>query len=146
MKATALVRRDHEAMRSLLAHFQEPSRGHGKAPQFEQVHREILMHLEMEEELFYPEVQNAPAAEATVVGTAQEHHREIRRLLDEASQSAASKPFQPKVSALLHKIEEHFNFEEEILLEQARQSLSEYRLEELGLEMEDRQRLLRLAA
>lgn len=146
MKATVLLRKDHEAMRSLLAHLQRPANTKAKAPQFEEVRRELLMHLRIEEDLFYPEVQTALAADATIVDTAREQHREIKRLLDEASQATASKFFEPRLAALIHKTEEHFDFEEEVFLEQARQSLPEHRLEELGLEMEERRGFLRLSA
>jgi coenzyme F420-reducing hydrogenase delta subunit len=141
MKATLLLRKDHETMRALLDQLRRPARGKDKATHFEGVRREILTHLKIEDDLFYPEILSAPEADAQVVETASQHHREIEDLLNGAVHENSS-----ALDALAEKMEEHFAFEEEHLMEQARLNLSEYRLEELGLEMEDRRRMLRLSA
>jgi hemerythrin-like domain-containing protein len=56
------------------------------------------------------------------------------------------KQFAPKIQALTQRVSEHIEFEEAELFEEARKVLSEYRLEELGLEMEQRRKLLQITA
>ena len=50
------------------------------------------------------------------------------------------------MQALFETVQAHIQFEEDNVFEEARKLLSEYRLEELGLEMEDRRRFLQIAA
>jgi len=144
MKVTVLLQKDHEVVRSLLDQLR--TLGKDKMSAFEEVHRELLTRLQIEEDLLYGELSRAVAVDATIGDKAQAQHDEIKRLLDEASESEGSKSFEARIMSVIRKIDEHFDFEEDVLLEQVRQSLPEYRLEELGLEMEDRRRFLRLSA
>lgn len=147
MKATALLRRDHETLQSLFARLQRPTRANDKVGVCEEIRREIKMHSSIEEELFYPELENTASSRAAeLVGKARSQHEEIDGLLDQLGQNGASRKYDEQVTALIEKVEEHLAFEEEEIFEVARQSLSEFRMEQLGLEMEDRRRFLRLAA
>jgi hemerythrin-like domain-containing protein len=56
--------------------------------------------------------------------------------------NGAEKNFDAKMAQLIDAVLQHIEMEEEQIFEEARQNLSEYRLEELGLEMEDRRKIL----
>ena len=73
--------------------------------------------------------------------TALQDDRQISKALSEMTHAGDEKQFEAKVAAMIEKIDKHIDEEEE-LFEEIRKNVSEQRLEELGLEMEDRIRLL----
>jgi hemerythrin superfamily protein len=147
MKATLLLRKDHENLQSMLQQFTSGSRKDRDA-QFTQIQREIEMHSRIEQELFYPELENSALSEAVEAGRrAVAEHQSIDALAQELGELGIQhKQFQEKLQELVALIQAHLTFEEDELFEEARKVLSEYRLEELGLEMEDRRRFLQLSA
>jgi hypothetical protein len=63
--------------------------------------------------------------------------------LDElAAMSGAEPQFEAGVGALIAAVQSHVEMEEEEIFEEARKNLPEYRLEELGLEVEERKKIL----
>ena len=145
MKATILLRNDHENLLTLLEQGINPARGNDA--QFQRIRDEIVLHSRIEEELFYSELENTSSARAhMLVNTAVAQHREIEQLLNEMAPQFSARKFDQQMGLLLEKLKAHLQFEEEEIFEEARQYLSEYRMEELGLEMEDRRRFLRLSA
>ena len=147
MKATLLLRRDHDTLRSLFGQLRKPTRGNGRTAYFEQLRQEFGMHAQIERELFYPELRNTPSTRAhELVETALRQHEEIDKLIDNIVQHSASGKVDDQIAAFFERAEEHLEFEEDEIFEEARQQFSEYRMEELGLEMEERRRLLQRAA
>ena len=69
MKATLLLKKDHENLQSMFAQFTLGSRK-DKDAQFAQMQREIEMHSRLEQELFYPELENSLAPDAFRIGEA----------------------------------------------------------------------------
>ena len=146
MKATLYLRRDHESLQSALAQLLEGRKD--KDALFNQVRREIEMHARVEEEFLYPELLGSASPDAAeTAGRAIEDHQAILTMLGElAGMGAQHKQFLSKIQALSDRLNEHVEFEEDQLFEEARKSLSEYRLEELGLEMEQRRKMLQISA
>src|SRR5262245_6942498 len=141
MKATALLRKDHEALRTSVGRLTKPARGpdKDKAAHLRAIREELLMHTRIEEELFYPEIENTTSTQAAaLVKAAVAQHREIDKLLEDVSERANSDKVDAQLAALTAKLNEHLQFEEDQIFEEARQYISEYRMEELGLEMEER--------
>lgn len=60
--------------------------------------------------------------------------------------NGADKNFDTKMAQLMDQVLAHIEREEEDIFDEARKNLPEYRLEELGLEMEDRRKILTLLA
>jgi hemerythrin superfamily protein len=98
----------------------------------------------MEIEIFYPALSGtSSAAAASLVSTAVEEHESIEKMLQELSSlSPSDRTFEPKMTAMMDEVIRHIEREEEEIFDEARKNLPEYRLEELGLEMEDRRKIL----
>ena len=148
MKVTLLLRNEHDTVRGLFAKLKKTNsrNQNGKQGLFDEIRREILLHSQMEIEIFYPALASTPSTTAgKLVSTAEEEHRTIEALLD--SMNAMDKDFDTKMGRLIEEVTQHIEMEEEQIFDEARKNLPEYRLEELGLEMEDRRKILaRMAA
>ena len=147
MKVTVLLRNDHEAMKALFNQFKKPSGSrnqNGKKELFNEVRKEILVHSQMEQEIFYPALAGTASPRAAeLVSKAEQEHRAVEKLIDELSaMNGADKTFDTKMDQLMEEVVQHIEMEEEEIFDEARKNLPEYRLEELGLEMEDRRRIL----
>jgi iron-sulfur cluster repair protein YtfE (RIC family) len=148
MKVTVLLRNEHETVKAMFERFKK---GNGRNPNgkqglFEEIRREILLHSQMETEIFYPALAGTPSTTAgNLVATAEQEHQEIERLLE--SMNPQDKLFETKMDELIAAVTAHIQMEEDQIFEEARKDLPEYRIEELGLEMEERRKILgRIAA
>ena len=148
MKVTVLLRNEHEAVKALFGKYKKTNNRNqnGRQGLFDEIRREILLHSQMEIEIFYPALASTPSTTAgKLVSTAEEEHRTIEALLD--SMNAMDKDFDTKMGRLIEEVTQHIEMEEEQIFDEARKNLPEYRIEELGLEMEDRRKILaRMAA
>ena len=102
---------------------------------FNSIRREILLHSQMEIEIFYPALSGTSSTTAiSLVSTAREEHAAIEKGLEELSSlNPADRAFDTKLSALIDEVTRHIEKEEEEMFDEARKTLPEYRLEELGL-------------
>jgi hemerythrin superfamily protein len=147
MKVTVLLRNDHETVKSLFDRFKKPGGARaqdGKKELFNEIRRELLIHSQMEQEIFYPALSATSSARAAeLVSVAEREHREVEKLLEELnSMNPSDKAFESKMNELIEDVGQHIEMEEEDIFDEARKSLPESRLEELGLEMEDRRKIL----
>ena len=146
MKITVLLRNDHEALTALFNQFKKPNvRGaSGKKDLFNEIQRDLLIHSQMEQEIFYPALAaTASTRAAELVTAAEDEHRGIEKLLQEFSgMNGSEKSFETKMDELMAKVTQHVAEEEEEIFDEARKNLPEFRLEELGLELEDRRKIL----
>ena len=147
MKVTVLLKNDHEAVTALFDKFKKATgaRGqNGKKDLFNEIRRELQIHSQMEQEIFYPALTSTSSARAAeLVSAAEQEHKAIEKSLQELSaMNGSEKTFEPKVTELMELVKEHVEKEEEEMFDEARKSLPEYRLEELGLEMEARKKIL----
>jgi hemerythrin-like domain-containing protein len=146
MKITVLLRKDHETVRSLFTRYKKAAGRpqNGKNEIFEDIRREIMIHSQMETEIFYPALgATTSPRSAELLTSAMEEHGVVEKLLRELSATNGhDRQFEAKMTSLIDLVNEHIDKEEEEIFEEARQNLPEYRLEELGLEMEDRRKIL----
>jgi len=146
MKVTVLLRNDHEALKSLFNKFKKPSvRSHnGRKELFDEIRREILVHSQMETEIFYPALAGTTSVRAIeLVSAAEQQHGSIEKLLEELNgMNGSDKNFESRMGLLTDEVVRHIEMEEENIFDEARKNLPEFRLEELGLEMEDRRKIL----
>jgi hemerythrin superfamily protein len=146
MKATLLLRKDHETLQALFARLRD-TRGNDKTTLWEEIRLEILTHSSIEEELFYPELENTASIHAVeLAAKARRQHQEIDELLEQISGNGPTQKSDDRMEQLLTRVEAHLSFEEDEIFEEARQTFSEFRMEQLGLEMEERRRFLGLPA
>ncbi|HLH30068.1 MAG TPA: hemerythrin domain-containing protein [Terriglobia bacterium] len=150
MKVTVLLKNDHETVKSLFDRFDKGSarNQNGKKELFNEIQRELLIHSQMELEIFYPALAATSSARATeLVATAQREHEAVEKLLHELNaMSPTDKSFESRVHELREDVNRHIQMEEEEIFDEARKNLPEFRLEELGLEMEDRRKILSMLA
>ncbi len=146
MKVTVFLRNEHENLKSLFNRYKTPStrNSNGKKELFNDIRTEILVHSQMEIEIFYPAIGGTSSTTAAdLVSAAIADHRAIEKQLQElAGINPSDRSFEMKVARLFDDVIGHIEKEEEEIFTEARQNLAEYRLEELGLEMEDRRKIL----
>jgi iron-sulfur cluster repair protein YtfE (RIC family) len=146
MKVTVYLRNEHENLKSLFDKYKRPNarNGNGKKELFNDIQREILLHSQMEMEIFYPALSGTSSATAVeLVSVAMEEHAAIEKSLQELNaMNPADRSFETKMSAMMEAMSRHVEKEEEEIFDEARKNLPEYRLEELGLEMEARRKIL----
>ena len=147
MKVTVLLRNDHEGLSVLFDKFKKSTaRGlNGKRELFNEIRRELLLHSQMEQEIFYPALSATASVRASeLVSAAEQEHRAVEKLLEELSAMNGPDPrnFESKMTELMDQVSHHIETEEEEIFDEARKNLPEFRLEELGLEMEDRRKIL----
>jgi len=142
MKVTVLLRNDHETVKALFARVK--SSKNGRKELFSEIRREILIHSQMEMEIFYPALAGTASARATeLVSEAEREHHSVEKLIQELNlMNTSDKVFETKLDQLMDEVTRHIEMEEEEIFDEARKNLPEFRLEELGLEMEDRRKIL----
>ena len=146
MKITVLLRNEHEALKALFNQFRKPGarKPDGSRDLFNEIRREILIHSQMESEIFYPALASTASPQAReCVSKAEKEHRGIEKLLHELNlMNGSEKHFDSKMNLLMEEVDRHVEMEERDIFEEARKNLPEFRLEELGLEMADRRKIL----
>jgi hemerythrin superfamily protein len=147
MKVTVFIRNDHDVLKALFDKFRNPSgmrAQNGKKDLFNQIRRELLIHSQVEEDVFYPALAATSSVRATeLVAKAKDEHSAVEQLLQELNGlNGTEKNFDARVSTLIEQVLSHIEMEEDLIFDEARKNLPEYRLEELGLEMEDRRKIL----
>ncbi len=146
MKVTVLLRNDHETVKALFERVKgsDSRNQNGRKELFNEIRREILIHSQMEMEIFYPALAGTASARATdLVSEAEREHRSVEKLIQELNlMNPSDKAFETKLNQLMDEVTRHIEMEEEEIFDEARKTLPEFRLEELGLEMEDRRKIL----
>ena len=115
-KATSILKEDHRKVKKLFAEFDQldESDTAEMARIFETVKKEIILHAQIEEEIFYPAVQQAEDDEAEeLVREAREEHRLVRMLIEELSGiTADDEQFCAKMKVLKDNVLHHAQEEE----------------------------------
>ena len=147
MKVTVLLKNDHEGLKALFDKFNKPGGARNqnfKKEVFDEIRKEILVHFQMEQEIFYPALAATSSTQATdLIAKVEQEHQSIEKVLEELNgMNGSEKPFESKMAALKDTVVRHIQMEEEEIFDEARKNLPEYRLEELGLEMEERRKIL----
>ncbi len=146
MKVTVLLKKDHEVVNNLFSRYKKAGARsqNGKKEMLDEIRKEISLHSQMELDIFYPALQNTASTRAVeLTAAAIKEHQEVENLLDELSNmNPQDNKFDTKMTALMDQISDHIRFEEDEIFDEARRNFSEPRLEELGLEMEDRRRII----
>lgn len=134
---------DHETVRNLLSQLSETTNRAGKkrADLLEKIKKEILIHTQIEEEIFYPAFRDSDVDESEkLYYEAKEEHRAVDELVlpDLESTEPASVEFQGRVKVLKDMIEHHAAEEEKEMFPKAKKAFSKEELQELGARMAER--------
>ena len=138
--ATALLARDHAQLRRLLEQFAEAAAAGdfaAKKALFRAFKAALHAHAMLEEEVFYPAVmklRSTPVREA--VKEALEEHQAIDSIVAETEEMEPEEgQFDLKVEGLRASVEHHIGEEERRIFAEARNHLTDDRLQALGRQM-----------
>src|SRR5262245_40018901 len=112
-KATQILKDDHEKVRALFAEYDELTEGSNAARMhlFMELKRDLTIHGEIEEEIFYPAIERREEEDAEIrekVNDALEAHQIVRTLLhDLASLTPEDQAFDAKIRALQECVLRH---------------------------------------
>lgn len=135
--AITMLKSDHATVKRLLRELSETSEKAVKQREslVEQIEREIKMHAQMEEEVFYPAfkaVTRGSEAEEHFYEAAEEHHIVDMVLPALKAANPKSHEFRAKAKVLKDLVEHHIREEEGEMFQEARARFSEEQLRELG--------------
>lgn len=148
MNAIDLLRKDHETVKGLLDRLSSTTE-RGVKTRVELLHKieqELMVHTDIEEEIFYPAYKEAGKKEqAVMTAEAKEEHRTVDSLVlpDLLNTDPASVEFSGRVKVLKELLEHHIEEEEKELFPEARRLLGAEQLKELGKAMEARKTLMK---
>lgn len=148
VKATDLLKKDHDTVKKLFSEFQKLSdRAHQKRRLLaEEICEELRVHSAIEQEIFYPAVQAVRDKKARFdVEEALQEHKQIKSAIADIEKVNGDEPaFAAKMKVLKEEVEHHADEEETELFKEARK-LRDDRLEELGEQLQAKKEKLKAA-
>lgn len=139
MDAFALLKADHEKVAGILETIENTTERalKGRDELFARLKQELDLHATIEEEIFYPALEDAEETREITL-EAYEEHRLVKQLLSElAAAPKDSEEWTAKFTVLKENIEHHVEEEEGEMFKKARQALSEEEIEELGERLQE---------
>jgi hemerythrin-like domain-containing protein len=141
--AITMLKSDHATVKRLLRELDETTERGVKTREnlVQQIERELKMHAQLEEEVFYPAfkaVTQGSDSEDLFYEAAEEHHIVDMVLPALKSANPRSKEFGAKAKVLKDLIEHHVKEEETQMFQEARKLFSDEQLRELGDLMQTR--------
>src|SRR3954453_16178622 len=145
--AIALLKEDHKKVKSLLGDLEKSSmRGGPRAQKLvAQIDKELNIHSQIEEEIFYPAFRAAVRTkdDKKMYFEAKEEHHVVKLVLPEVEQGGmAVEEFAAKCKVLKELVEHHADEEEKEMFPEARKALSRAELQELGDQLAARKKEL----
>jgi len=143
MDAIALLKKDHEAVRGLLAQLERAAaKGGPRAEQLlAKVDREVKIHSQIEEEIFYPAFRDAATKkdERELFFEAKEEHHVVDLVMPEVEGTdSGAEEFAAKAKVLKELIEHHAKEEERQMFPKARKLMDREELRDLGSRLKRR--------
>jgi len=147
MRATTLLKKDHRIVSGLLMTLEMTPKFNGMVRKtlFEQIRNSLMMHTQVEEEIFYPAVRNlAFGGESGKVDEAYHEHQMVKDLLNQMSNmDTMSDEFDRKLAMLKQNIQHHVEEEENEMFPLVTSRMSTERLEDLGQRLHNRKMSLK---
>jgi len=135
MDAISLLKDDHRTVERLFKRFEKTSDRalEERRRIVDEIIRELSIHAEIEETVFYPAVREAvPPSEDMVLESLEEHHV-VKWVLSELEGMAPdAERFEAKVTVLMENVRHHVEEEESDLFPQVRRRLNRRALNEVG--------------
>jgi len=146
--AISLLKKDHEKVRGLLKKLEHASEhGMSKARSLlEEIDREVKIHSQVEEEIFYPAFHEAARTkeENKIFFEAKEEHHIVDMVMPEVKEvEGDSADFAGRAKALKDLIEHHADEEEKEMFPRAKKLFGRDELRELGERIKERKRELK---
>ncbi|MDQ6799661.1 MAG: hemerythrin domain-containing protein [Acidobacteriota bacterium] len=145
--AISLLKKDHEKVRGLLKRLESAAdRGDDRAEALlAQVDREVKIHSQVEEEIFYPAFKKAARSKEDnkLFFEATEEHHVVDMVMPEVHESeGGDETFAAKTKVLKDLIEHHAEEEEKQMFPKAKKLIAREELQELGRRIKARKREL----
>jgi hemerythrin-like domain-containing protein len=134
MNAFTILKSDHEKVAAMLATIEETTERavKGRDELFARLKAELDLHATIEEQIFYPALEEAEETREITL-EAYEEHRLVKQLLSELeAEPKDTEEWTAKFMVLKENIEHHVEEEEGEMFKKARQALSEEEIETLG--------------
>ena len=148
MNAFTLLKNDHKKVAGILQKLEDTSERAVKTREelFTQLKKELDVHTEIEEKIFYPVLEKAEETRDIAL-EAFEEHRLVKQLLSELEAGAKDdEEWTAKFTVLKENVEHHVEEEEGEMFKKARKVLSGEEIEILGTRMEKAKRQKTAAA
>jgi hemerythrin superfamily protein len=145
--AISLLKKDHEKVRGLLKRLESAAdKGDGRAEGLlAQVDREVKIHSQVEEEIFYPAFKEAARTKEDnkLFFEATEEHHVVDLVMPEVHESeGGAEDFAAKTKVLKDLIEHHAEEEEKQMFPKAKKLMGREELQELGRRIKARKQEL----
>lgn len=132
-EATAILRADHKLVSSLFADFEKAESADRKRRLAEQICKELTVHAQIEEEIFYPAVKSVLKGEhdEELVPEATVEHQSLKQLIEDIEASGVDDElFDARVKVLGEYVKHHVKEEQNEIFPKVR--ASELDMVELG--------------
>ena len=142
--AIELLKEDHRKVKKLLEQGDETTENAVKTRTelLEKIKAEMQVHETIEEEIFYPALQQHEKAKEIVLEGYEEHHV-VDQILEELDEvSVEDERWAAKFSVMKENVEHHIEEEEDDMFKKAKQIFSDDELNELGERMEAKKKQL----
>lgn len=139
MNAFALLKADHEKVAGMLETIEDTTERAIKRREefFVRLKQELDLHAKIEEEVFYPALEETEETREITL-EAYEEHRLVKQLLGELeAEPKDTEEWTAKFTVLKENIEHHVEEEEGEMFKKARQALSEEEIEALGERLQE---------
>ena len=137
MNAIDFLLKDHRYQEELLEELKNSSTKDiaRREDLFEKFRADLIKHVNIEEEIFYPRIKKIQNLEPKVLEALEEHNIIMRLLQELDLKEADDKVWMAKISVLRELTLHHVKEEEEDLFPQVQELASEEYLEEMGTQM-----------
>ena len=137
MNVLELLKEDHHKVKELFQQAESTEDQKEKRRIFDEIQSELETHASIEEEIFYPAMQEHEELKDMVLESIEEH-KQVKTLLREMDNlKSDSEKFEPKLSVLKENVEHHAEEEEEgKMFPKVRELCDQQELDELGEELE----------
>jgi hemerythrin-like domain-containing protein len=135
--AIAMLKADHQRVKDLFAQYEVTSNAATKRTLAEQVFRELDTHAQLEENVFYPTVNEETEEGPELVKESLSEHETVKILIQELrSMAHETDEFDAKFHELIQNVEHHVEEEEAEMFPLAEEELADD-LDEMGEEMQE---------
>ncbi len=139
MDAITLLKQDHKTVEKLFKQFEKAGDNAHKTRRdiVDKVIKELSVHAEIEEQLFYPAARKVTEESKDLVLESLEEHHIVKWVLSELDgMDPEAERFEAKMTVLMENVRHHVEEEEQELFPEVRKSMGRKALSELGDNME----------